>query len=384
MGELRQVQLLRVAAAASFFLAIINHLLPPKSFAATQLLFDYEFGFTRRGLFGSLLNFVVGPSVSMQEIYLTCAIITLAATLGFYFFLLRELSGSLSGLLLLILALNSFAFSSFTGNTGYLDGVLLTLVLIALLSDARSNTGLVVRIAVCFVGVLIHENMLPYFALLFGLEILLARDADKSAIRAAVLPPIAGIGTVVVLVLFGEMPADMIAGYVSHIEGKANFAFDPNSTDVAGRTLLENFALMQDMRGTTKYWAWVLFDGVPLFLMALFMIWLGQRMLGDQARAIAKISLVLAVLAPQSLNLIAFDVVRFGVVSVLCGFLCVAIILRHVDGAASRLQRGFGWPVFTLLLVLNANVFTIEVNAGSGHTSQFPWVLVQQLEWMMP
>jgi len=52
MSEFKQIQLLRIATVLSFVLALVNHLLPPKAFAATQLLFDYSQGFTRRGLVG--------------------------------------------------------------------------------------------------------------------------------------------------------------------------------------------------------------------------------------------------------------------------------------------------------------------------------------------
>jgi len=33
----------RLSADASLLLALVNHLLPPKAFAATPLLFDYQF-----------------------------------------------------------------------------------------------------------------------------------------------------------------------------------------------------------------------------------------------------------------------------------------------------------------------------------------------------
>ena len=89
-------------------------------------------------------------------------------------------------------------------------------------------------------------------------------------------------------------------------------------------------------------------------------------------------------LAPLSLNVIAFDVVRFGVASVLAGFLALALLLAHVEGARARLAEVLSWPHALLVLVLNANIFTLQVSEGAGHLAQFPWVLVRQLEWLAP
>ena len=57
-------------------------------------------------------------------------------------------------------------------------------------------------------------------------------------------------------------------------------------------------------------------------------------------------------------------------------------LLRHVDGARDRLDAVMTWPHFAIMLVLVSNIFTIEVNEGSGHVAQFPWVLITHLQWL--
>ena len=112
MAEDRQIVLLRAAAALSLIFAVVNHLLPPKAFAATQLLFDYQFGLVRRGLAGEVLTTIVGNRVSLHEIYAAAAVVTLAGVLAFYMVMTKGLGTSRGGLLVLIIGLNSFAFSS--------------------------------------------------------------------------------------------------------------------------------------------------------------------------------------------------------------------------------------------------------------------------------
>lgn len=382
MSEDGQMRLVRIATALSLLLVVVNHVLPPKAFSATQLLFDYEFGLIRRGLAGEVLGWIVGQQVSLGEIYLASVVVTLVGVFAFYLFLQREVGDSLSGQLLLILGLNSFAFASFAGNTGYLDALLLALVLASLTTDATSLPGLAARVLVCLVGVLLHENMLPYFALLLGFDLFLARGGGRKATIPALAPVAAGGVLVACLAVFAELPPDSAAVLAAHVADRADFAFDPNATAVAGRSIGDNFDLMQEMRRTTKYWTWMLFDGVPLAVMAVWLGWLGRRMLGEAATPLALAALAAVLLAPLSLNLIAFDVVRFGVSSVLSGFIALALIARYVDGASERLQETLSWPHFLIVLVLNANMFTIEVNIGAGHMAQFPWVLVTQLQWL--
>jgi hypothetical protein len=378
-----QFHLLRLAAVLSFALALVNHLLPPKAFAATQLLFDYQFGLTRRGLAGEILNLFTGAQIGVSGIYAAAALISALGGIAFYLFLSRLMPQKLSSYLILILALNSFAFSSFIGNTGYLDGLLLALTALALSTNAARSSGLVIRLGVTVLGVMFHENMLPYFTVLIAFDLWLARKGSAAALPIALSPVLLGFVTVAALAKIGAFTPEQAAVFADYIQSKAAFTLDANSTDVAGRSIGQNFALMADLRGTTKYWAWVLFDGVPLLAMALWLIWLANRLLGD-SDAKTRLLMIGAIIGPLSLNIIAFDVVRFGVASVLAGFLVLVLLIRHIPKAADRLEQVLTWPHFLVVLVLNVNIFTIEVNIGAGHTSQFPWVLLTQLKWLAP
>ncbi|MFQ5439603.1 MAG: hypothetical protein ACE5DK_12330, partial [Paracoccaceae bacterium] len=349
-----------------------------------QLLFDYHLGLVRRGLVGELLGWLTGETVSVGEIYLASLVISLAGAFAFFALLSRFLPQDRGGYLLMILALNTFAFASFIGNSGYLDGLLMALAALALWSDARSSHGLAARIGLVVAGVFVHENMLPNLAILIGFDIWLARRAGKRALVVAVLPVAAGALAVGFLAMFAEFSPDDAARFATHLQDKAAFRLDPASSDVAGRSMVQNFALMGDLRSTTKYWGWVLFDGVPLLAMSLWLIWLGLRVLGDCAGRMGRLLLSGAVVAPLGLNVIAFDVVRFGAVSVLAGFIVILLVIRHVPEAAPRLKTVLSWPLFLVLLVLNANMFTIGVNIAQGHLGQFPWVLLNQLKWLAP
>jgi len=333
---------------------------------------------------GQGLDFLLGAKVSVGEIYLVAALITLVGAFGFYGFLSRNLPQTRSAYMLIILALNSFAFASFVGNTGYLDGLLLLLAVLALSIDGCRLPGLLAKLGIVALGVLIHENMLPYFAVLIGFDLWLARKGQRGALLVTLLPAVVGAVTLALLVLVARFTPEQAQAFADGLQTRAGFGLDPNSTVVVGRSIGDNFALMSALRGTTKYWAWVLFDGVPLFLMSLWLIWLGRKLLASGGRSLTVFVMLGAVLAPLSLNIIAFDVVRFGVASTLAGFMVIVLLIRHVPEARARLEQVLSWPLFVVLLVLNANISTMQVNIASGHTSQFPWVLLTQLKWFSP
>ncbi|MCA8868121.1 MAG: hypothetical protein KDA67_05685 [Rhodobacteraceae bacterium] len=389
MQKDRQFLLLRLAAGLSLLLALVNHLLPPKPFAMTQLLFDYQFGPVRRGMVGEILNLFTGDEVSRGEVYLAAAVITLAGAFGFYLLLKRLMPLELvGGWLLLILSLNSFAFASFVGNTGYLDGLLLALVALALASDGARVFGLMLRLVIAGLGVMVHENMLPYFTILIGFDLWLTGQragwSGARAFLAALAPAFVALAVLVVLTGAAAVQSGDAAAFAGYLEGKAAFWLDPTSTDVAGRSIGSNFALMAELRGTTKYRAWLLFDGLPLALMSLWLYWLAMRLMPKDEPWFTRLLLAGVLLAPISLNVIAFDVVRFGVASVLSGFLAIGLLIRHRPWARERLQAVLTWPHFLVVLVLNVNIFTIQINIGAFHVSQFPWILVTQLRWLMP
>jgi len=383
MGEIRQQRLLRLSVVVSFILALINHLLPPKDFAATQLLFDYHFGLIRRGLAGSVLDLATGPVITKGEIYLAAAFVTLSGATAFYLFMLRAVRGRIAGMMLLVLALNSFAFASFVGNTGYLDALLLALVLLALTVDGRTLSGLVARILAASVGVLLHENALPYFTVLMAFDLWLARGGTLRQLPIASLPVLVGAMIATLVIAVGHLNQADTQTIATYMQAKAGFRLDPTSTVVASRGIGDNLVLMTGLYHTTKYWIWVLFDGVPLLAMSLWLIWLGNRLMETPPRGM-RWFFAAAVLAPISLNAVAFDVVRFGTASVLVGFVAVVLVLKYIPGAWERLATTLTWPHFLLVLVLNANIFTIQINVGSGYTSQFPWVLLTQLKWLAP
>ncbi|NNU79761.1 hypothetical protein HMH01_04825 [Halovulum dunhuangense] len=374
---------LAIAACLSLALSIAGHLLPPVAYPAASLLWDYEFGLIRRGLVGTLLNPFFGETATLGELHLATAAVTLVGAFSLAAFGALRLWGERGAALLLILLLNSFAFRSFVGATGYLDGILVALTVAALLSPAATGAGLALRVGVCVVAMFVHESMLPYFGVLIALDLWLARldRPVRQRLMAAAAPLLAALAALVVIEMGTARALSDVAAFQAHLNGKHGLGVDLPHLPILEGGIAGQLAVMAEMRAGDDHVQWLAFDGLPLWLMSLWLIWLNLRVLPVEAGALTRLGILGAILAPLSLNLIAFDVVRFGSVSVIVGFLVLALQRQYLPQAAERIAAVMTWPHFLILLILNLHVTTMQINGVYGHEDDLPWLFFEHLKW---
>ncbi|GGA34065.1 hypothetical protein [Neptunicoccus cionae] len=362
-------------------LALLRNLFPPNSFTATVLIFDYEHGLVRRGFWGEILNLYWGETVSKSEVFVASALLTLAGLAALLAAFTKWCASSFAGARWMLLFVCSFAFSALIASTGYIDLALVGLVSLMLFTDPRRALGVALRCLAVFAGMFMHEVMLPYFAVFLVYEIWLSRPTPRRGL-IALSPLLVGIAALVGLSLWGQLPQTEVADYIAHIEAKSEFSAEPEATIVMERSLSDNLAMMAEKRGMLDYRSWILFDGLPLLAMSLWLIVMNLRLLGSSAGTLTRVLLVGAILAPLSLNIIAFDVVRFGTISVLIGFLAVLSLLRTDPSAVGRLDRMLGWPLMVIVLVLNLHVTVNQMNTGDRQDYGAPWAITKQLDWL--
>ncbi|WP_145991961.1 hypothetical protein [Neptunicoccus cionae] len=362
-------------------LALLRNLFPPNSFTATVLIFDYENGLVRRGFWGEVLNLFWGETVSKSEIFAASAVLTLVGLAALLAVFAKWSAVSFAVARWMLLFVCSFAFSALVASTGYIDLALIGVVSLVLFFDPRSTIGVFLRCLAVFAGMFMHEVMLPYFAVFLVYDIWLSRPTARHAL-IALGPLVVGFAALFILSVWGQLPQEEVADYIAHIEAKSEFSAEPEATVVMERTFSDNMVMMAEKRGMLDYRSWVLFDGLPLLVMSLWLIVINLRLLPETAGALTRLLLAGAILAPLSLNIIAFDVVRFGAVSVLIGFLCVISLLRADPSAAGRLDRILGWPLLLIVLVLNLHVTVNQMNTGDRQDYGAPWAIIKQLDWL--
>jgi hypothetical protein len=372
--------LIRLVWAAVAF-ALLRNLLPPNLFTATVLIFDYDFGLVRRGFWGSVLNLYWGDTVSKTEVYVACFALTLvgiAALLAVFF---RWFGNTMAGAKLLLLLVSSFAFSAIIASTGYIDLVLIGLVSMCLFSNPARPAGIAVRCFAVALGIVMHESMLAYFSIYLVYDIWCSQP-KKHWVLPALTPLLVGVIAFGAIMVWGQLPASTVPDYIAHIEAKSEFTAEPDATAVMEHTIVDNLAMMTEKRRTPEYQNLLLFDGVPLLILSIWLLVLNLRLLPQQSLPATKLLLFFAMAAPVSLNIIAFDVVRFGAISALIGFMALLTLVRADPHAMGRIGATLSWPVIVVFLVVNLNVTVNQINTGDGHLYGVPWVLVKQLDWV--
>ncbi|MCO4823892.1 MAG: hypothetical protein KC451_03455 [Amylibacter sp.] len=366
-----------------FALAILQNLLPPNGFSGTVLIFDYEFGLMRRGLVGEVANFYWGAQASRSEVLTVSVLMSLFGLLCLLGLCISRLFHTQTTLLLALLLVSSFAFKAIVGFTGYMDMILIGFVCLAALSDPNRIFGILIRALAIFVGMFCHEIMLAYFAVFLCVDLWVRRGyrITVSEISLASTPLLAGLAGFAVLSIFGINAAENAPVIVEYINQKADFTADGEATNVIGRSIGDNFALMTEKRFEMGYRSWVILDGMPLAVMMLWMLWVNLRLMSGRFNGLVHLVVVAAILAPQSLNLIAFDVVRFGAISVLVGFLTLMTLIKSDDEAELRLRHILSLPVFIVVMMLNQQFMVTQINTGLAHLYELPWVLLEQSKW---
>ncbi|MEJ6710425.1 MAG: hypothetical protein QNK92_16820 [Amylibacter sp.] len=141
---------------------------------------------------------------------------------------------------------SSFAFKAIVGFTSYMDMILIGFVFLAAVSDPNRIFGILIRALAIFVGMFCHEIMLAYFAVFLCVDLWMRRGyhITVAEISLASTPLLAGIITFVVHSIFGINAAENAPVIVEYINQKSAFTADSEATDVIGRSICDNFALM--------------------------------------------------------------------------------------------------------------------------------------------
>ena len=363
-------------------LVIVTHLKGPSLWAQTQLLFDYDLGFQRRTLVGEIVSWIFPNGLTHDQIHAVAFFLSLSMILTVTGLLWSRYQNAVSGPALILMYVSSIGTAAVIGATGYLDMALYVLVVGILLSPT-STFGLSIRIVFVTLGMLIHENFLPYFAGIVFLDSCIRNENQTIVTRVlrSALLPLWGVVLGVVLFGFGVQPFENIWPLIENAKAKAvDFeiraaALEPLVAFPEGKQ-----ASYDTVWGSEQYiWrltAFGLTGGVALVL-SLFPVFqaTANRDLLDRLLVIA------AIVAPITLLFVAFDISRFVAIAILNVFLVSAILVKSWDGFDARLKEAITPIIFVTLLALGGQTALRDFNSGGWESDVFPYSLLMQTDW---
>jgi hypothetical protein len=363
----------RALVPASILYGILSGFRLPGRWATTNLVLDYHFGFTKRGAFGELLEWLKTPPYPYSFLAAVAYGIFLVS-LGLLIYLFckgREHTGRST--LLFAGFFTSVGFVFLVHEVGYLDHIGLLIAVICLLSGAGS-AGICMRLALCAFGILVHEAfMLMFLPVILADTWLVTRSSGP---RASMLR-----------VLTVAIPCVLLGAHMGHYRSQT-----PPSTQVAyynGKlsdsqvredaiepmrlSLRDNLQLMAYYFHEAKYLRTFVATVLVVAPLTAFYLWIVNSILIDAGvRILGRLSFVAASLAPLALNIVAWDEVRFITLVQVTSFLMVLSVTRRMG------WRTIAGPGYRELGVLAAAVIALslgsEVTLFDGYVMQkFPF-----------
>lgn len=370
----------------SVLMLIVVRMAPPFSWTQTQFLFSYDAGFQRRALLGEILTWIFPQGITQQNSYVVAALITLVAVVALFNYVTRSFSQLPNGGVLLILFSFSVGLGVFIGNTGNLDGIILTLAILALSVPKDTALRLGVVSLICVFGALFHENMLPYFVPLLVFDIWLQNDRLPASQRALLSMMPLGVTAFFVALLFsyGTHPFETAQSVLQMMQARS-LDFDIRAATLEPMIVFpeERVGQLEAVWGSGFYrFRLTFFGGVGFLLMSIF-VWLLLCATAHRSY-LDRILLALVVISPISLLLVAFDVSRFTSIALLNVFLVITILARIDHVFRAQFPKVMTPVVFISLMVFQGHVALRDLNSKDHYLSRFPGALIDQKAWLTP
>jgi len=338
----------------------------------TQYLFSYDDGFQRRALAGEVVSWFLSGGQTAAQIQAIGILVTFIGGLILLAIMLRDVLPVRGGGAVVIVFVTSIGFATVIGNTGYLAGLMIGLTAAALYLPL-SFVGVTLRVVLCVIGVLIHENMLPIFATLVAADAYFRGQALPHSKRLIVsaIPLCAAMIATLIVVKFGTHPYEMLTPMQEAAQMRAlDFEIRANALEpvVAAGPNGRSY----DVVWTQPFYYFKLmsFAGVGgLFLLAQsFLTW----RLTDALPHLERLVALAAGWAPISLLFVAFDVSRFVAFALVNSFLMIAILCRTRQSCRDRLYEVFSPAVVVAFLVFSAQIELRDLNDSDRYLLSFP------------
>jgi hypothetical protein len=342
---------LRLIALLLFVISFLKGARMPNLWAATHLTFNYSHGFIRRGFVGQVFRVLGARRNDYDLLALASAVLLVLVALALALVIgkaLRANPGDLGlwGAVLVFAASPGLVF--FVHEIGYLDHLGLLVLLLFILALARRPTGnrylgLCAAVPVGALLALVHESLVVMFApvMLFAMlcRIVVQTPGERLARRTRPLLMVAAAAAAASALVasalvsaFGTKSPAVIQALQSSIARTANFPLRGDAFQALYRPVREAATtVMPDHWRYPVNQRYLITGLVVAFPSIAFLTSYGVRLLrrlalGAATRRTLTAALLVAALAPLTLNFVGWDSARWSAISLVDSLLCVAVL----------------------------------------------------------
>jgi len=325
----------------------------------TTWIFDYEYGFIRRGFAGELISLIFGVGGPALLTSLSLLVLVLLVWALSYTFVLPWTAGDGrigAWLFALVAVTHSGTLQHFAYDLGRLDeiGILLMLACLVIINEAKPTERLIGVSILCVVGLLIHE---AYFILFVPLVLAAWVHSQRRVTGSfVVLSAILIVGLTVIMAA-GSLTDPPFDQYVAQLQQKHGFPISRWASSMVYRDTRQNIT-------QTMTWIFkreILVQHILLVTTLIPTIILQARVCAkylarNQANRWVNILLITSALMPLAMYVVALDVFRWVSVALTNLFIVMAylVIRDGSDSFADVVERS---PVVILSIIAVSLVF---------------------------
>jgi hypothetical protein len=321
--EARRRNAVLIAALVLLANSVLRGIRMPGYWAATHLLFNYQFGFSKRGLIGSLIAYLNSPFFYSYRFCLVESAVFLAANLVLLALLIKRLIGAGAHSAVLVYA-SSAAIVFLAHTIGYFEQITLLVTLLALRIQGFYARAMFV--AVFFsLTLLIHETgfllFFPVLCFSFLIDLLERPERLKTLTLAGLV-----LAMMAETLLLGQahLSHPAVAAMQQSLQAHADFPLRDDAFVLLERSLKDNLRLM------VNYWTnplWLVIQvisSVTVLPTTVYLVIRTWRLL--EGKRLAQWAAVIASLAPLSLHVLGMDLHRWNTLATTTSFLVFAMM----------------------------------------------------------
>jgi len=372
--------MLRAAGCVLLAYSLLRGLRSPNLWAATHGLFDYESGFTRRGLLGAVLRLIDAPFVYTYAFFFWLSAALLAANVALLVVLtaghFRSRNAAPAWATLVYFSGMGVVFMAHT--IGYFDQAGLLLALVALcVRDFRARYALV-AVALSLL-ILVHETAFVTFGPV--LCFILALDASRAATpgRMRALAALA-VWLILEVVLVGRSSLSPAAAHdlYATLQSRADFPLRRDAFDVLTRSFADNVAATIAMWRDASFVDAFLHSAAVALPSIVFILGVAVHALaaGRHRRGLW-VAACAAGLSPLALHLVGWDCVRWNTLAITTSFVALLAVTRSMGAGRResdvRVMRGSPALAAVAVPLVVMNLVTGVTLFDSREVQSFPF-----------
>ena len=359
---------------AIFFLSILRGIRFPNIWSYSHFLFNYDFGFTKRGLIGEIISQVNNPYLISYEFFFIFSLAIFAINVILLSIVIRDFVNSRNPVLIgsSLVFVSSVAVVFLSHSIGYFDHIGLLIALVTLKISGFYKKILFLLPSMTF-ALIAHEAILIIFFPVIFMSLLFSIKPEGSIKKVVTLGLFSALSFTLVLFISGFTlkPLETHKMFIN-LQAEIDHPLRKDAFDVLQRDSKTNYQIMQNLWSDINRFIRLIESflvTIPVFSVFIYFSLLFLRT--SKVKFGLIILSILASVSPLLLHFFGWDIHRWNTLAVTTSFLMLYVVhSSKTNNQSVAISRNI-YPIFLLLIFLNG---ISQIGLFDGYyVKQFPF-----------